>query len=169
MNGEQINRLLKTINQFQGVFPSDKLPKNPPKGFYIVNLDPSTKPGSHWVAIHIISHKKAEYFDSYAYPPFVPNLVKFLERFSCTYNPMQLQNFQSDLCGEYCCFYVLHKSTGKTLKSLLKLFSAKTDINDCIMSRLYHAYFTFGRRNRRCHPNSKKCCIKYAPKRKFTS
>lgn len=120
MNGKQINDLLfsdkRTKTHFRGVFPSDKLPKNPSIGIYIINLDPSTKPGSHWIAIHIKTHKEAEYFDSYAYPPFIQSIINFLNTFSCAYNSIQLQNFQSDLCGEYCCLYVLHKSTGKSLK-----------------------------------------------------
>ena len=48
---EKICRELFTV-KFKGVFPSDKIPKLSSLAPYcILNLDKSTEPGSHWVAL----------------------------------------------------------------------------------------------------------------------
>ena len=36
---------------------------------YIFNLDPSYKPGVHWVAVYIDKEGRPEYFDSFGRPP----------------------------------------------------------------------------------------------------
>ena len=38
-----------------------------PYGF-VANTDPSTEPGTHWVAFYFPSRDKGEFFDSYGYP-----------------------------------------------------------------------------------------------------
>ena len=39
-------------NKFKGVYPSDKIPKlNKLQPYAILNLDNSSKPGSHWIAV----------------------------------------------------------------------------------------------------------------------
>ena len=61
----------KTSKKFCGVFPIDKLPQTIdryPCGL-IVNTDPSTKPGMHWVAVFLTSPQNGEWFDSYGKPP----------------------------------------------------------------------------------------------------
>jgi len=50
-------------DKFKGVFPSDKVPFQP--GYYILNVDKSGMPGSHWVGI-IIKNKTMYVYDSYA-------------------------------------------------------------------------------------------------------
>ena len=45
--------ILKLFGQrFLGVFASDKLPNVKNGQMYIANLDKSTEPGSHWIAIY---------------------------------------------------------------------------------------------------------------------
>ena len=85
MDTIQILKILKKAMgpNFVGVFPSDQLPeptKQKPFGM-VVNLDPSTKPGSHWVAIYVSEFNVSEYFDSYGFPPQIPSIKKFLSRF----------------------------------------------------------------------------------------
>lgn len=51
---KQLNGVGKKIFgvKFKGVFPSDKIPKlNDLAPYCILNLDKSTEPGSHWVAL----------------------------------------------------------------------------------------------------------------------
>jgi hypothetical protein len=43
---------------FQGVFSSDTLPINP--RLLICNTGPSSKPGQHWVAIHVDEFGRGE-------------------------------------------------------------------------------------------------------------
>lgn len=52
------------------VYAANRLPlyvKTPTN--LISNLDPDSKPGSHWVGIHIDSNGFGQYFDSYGRPP----------------------------------------------------------------------------------------------------
>ena len=60
---------------FLGVFPSDLLPQQPiaPSGTIIVNTEPHTEGGSHWLAIHLQSRPHSSFFDSYGLPPFIPS------------------------------------------------------------------------------------------------
>lgn len=68
-----IEKVMQAYPEFKGVIARDEintlLPKvehNKPFAF-IINLDPSSKPGSHWVAVYIdpIGSKSIEYFDSF--------------------------------------------------------------------------------------------------------
>ena len=74
MNTLQLERALKhntfTKKIFVGVFAADELPKlnTFPCGF-VANTDPSTEPGTLWVAFYFPSREKGEFFDSYGYPP----------------------------------------------------------------------------------------------------
>lgn len=54
---------------FRGVFASDKIPRN--NGYYIINLDKSHMPGSHWVGLVIKDGKKYVY-DSFARKNLLP-------------------------------------------------------------------------------------------------
>ena len=53
----------------------DKYPKA-----YVVNVDPSDRPGSHWVAFYFSSSEKAEFFDSLGQNPeiYATSFVEFL-------------------------------------------------------------------------------------------
>ena len=75
MNTVQITRGLEqdpiTSKKLCGVFPSDKLPQSIeryPCGF-VVNTDPSSEPGTHWVAFNFPSESKGEFFNSYGKSP----------------------------------------------------------------------------------------------------
>jgi hypothetical protein len=66
------------------MFPSDLLPRKihaARTGTIIINADPHTEKGSHWLAVHI--HKpsySSYYFDSYGLTPFLPSIYAFLKR-----------------------------------------------------------------------------------------
>ena len=95
---------------FGGVFPSDMLPRRKCRfSLYVVNLDPRTKPGSHWIAIHF-ADGIAHYFDSYGNAPTNDDILSFLERnaSSIRYNRACYQDKASDTCGHYC-LYFLHQ------------------------------------------------------------
>jgi hypothetical protein len=68
MKMNQIERLFKKQPIFQGVYSSDTLPKNP--GLLICNIDPSAKPGKHWIAIYMGDDGRGEYFDSFGRAPY---------------------------------------------------------------------------------------------------
>jgi hypothetical protein len=153
-----LSRDPRTKRTFRGVFPSDRLPDRPKRGIYIINFDPSHKPGIHWVAVSVLNSERAEYFDSYAFPPSVADIITFLKPFKVVESFVRLQNYQSDLCGEFCCLYALFRSiTHKPISQFTSLFHHPT-LNDCIAANLFGREFGRGRKGRRCHPTSQKCC-----------
>ena len=128
MNNAQITHALEedpiTNKKFCGVFPSDKLPQTIDKYpcRFVANTDPSTKPGMHWISIWIGpsdgkgENKRivGEFFDSNAAD--VPLVFKdYLEKHTdiWIYNRRKLQSIWSDICGDYCIFYLSHRVVAK--------------------------------------------------------
>ena len=142
MNSKDIFKLLKThpltTKQFLGVYASDKLPAKYllRDSFLVVNLDPSHKQGSHWIAMYInpLNKNTNEYFDSYGWPVPYKHFAEFLEN---TYfnSAKQLQNDYSTACGQWTIFYIWQRCLGKTLREIIKLFPVSNSINnDYIMN-----------------------------------
>jgi hypothetical protein len=85
------------------------LPKKLPIGF-IMNLDDSSEPGSHWVAVYI-SGDSVEYFDPLGQPPsdsFKKDIKKYLEGMKIPIlmkfkiNNVKWQSDTSNHCGWFC-------------------------------------------------------------------
>lgn len=104
---------------FGGVFASDKLPslKNNYVSF-IVNLDPISLPGSHWVAVYF-KGESAFFFDSYGKPP-TGRILKFLIENSTHifYNEIQYQDVNTVSCGYFCLYFLYKKSRNLNLSDL---------------------------------------------------
>ena len=84
MDDFTINKILLsnkvTKDSFIGVFSSDILPSYAQTGYYVVNLDTSQQPGSHWIAIKISKSKcQNEYFDSYGLGPPTVCFKRFMK------------------------------------------------------------------------------------------
>jgi hypothetical protein len=132
MNTSQITHALEqdpvTSKKFCGVFPSDKLPQTIdryPCGF-VANTDPSSEPGTHWVAFYFPSEQKGEFFDSYGRAPeyYRDSFGDFLDKHSCAwdFNRRKLQSAWSDVCGQYCIFYLSHRARGQSMNTIVQLF-----------------------------------------------
>ena len=72
---------------------------------FVINLDPSYKPGSHWVAVYFDRNGVGEYFDSFArYPPHE------IDHFLCShakgwqYSHMQVQESLPRWVDNLLCF-----------------------------------------------------------------
>ena len=69
MNTLQIERLLKKDLKSKTIFKKvcalDQLEKPTFSSAYVINSDPSSKPGEHWVAVYFDKRGRGEYFDSY--------------------------------------------------------------------------------------------------------
>lgn len=132
MDNHTINKLLSrnkiTQNRFGGVYAADTLKERErdkvKNRYYVVNLDKSNQPGSHWIAIYVAENgEDNEYFDSYGWRPHA-NALKFetFMNFSYIYQNRQLQHPVSTVCGQYCMFYIWCKCKGKTLQQIVDLF-----------------------------------------------
>lgn len=82
----------------------------PKRNCYIVNTDPISKPGKHWVLIYFNSQNTCYYFDSYGSFNSIENEIINFININCITLLRNKQRFQSDssqLCGIYC-LYVLY-------------------------------------------------------------
>ena len=109
-----------------GSFPTDMLPRSVTQsGLVIINADPHTEKGTHWLAVHCLSKSSSAYFfDSYGIVPLVPDVAAFIRR-NCTvwdYNRRQLRGLTSNICGKYCCVFALYMDRGFTAKQFVGQF-----------------------------------------------
>ena len=126
---------------FGGVFPSDILPRRKLRfSQYVTNLDPHTKPGAHWIAVHF-SHNVAYYFDSYENAPTNSNILSFLERNadSIMYNRACFQSKMTNTCGHYYLYFLHRRARGLKLDDLSEKKKKKKNehfITQFVYSRL---------------------------------
>jgi hypothetical protein len=145
MDTTQIICTLKNVHSFLGVFPSDLIPSSVHRsGTIIINTDPHTEKGSHWLAINFTpKSQRAFYFDSYGLPPppSLPSIRSLLRHSAtiCDYNTTQLQGPTSSVCGHYCCLFALYMNRGYTPQQFVSLFHP--DIADCQVTQLFRSEF----------------------------
>jgi hypothetical protein len=146
MNSLQIyNALRRFVDRklcnFVGVFPRDKIPnitkitKFP--CCFVLNTDTSKLKGSHWVAVYYSSPKTCEFFDSYGMLPIVYNIdIK-----TSVYNTRHLQSYHSTVCGQYCIYFLYHRSLTHSLHSALRSFSSNPVSNDILVASFVKKHF----------------------------
>ena len=104
---------------------------------FVINLDPSYKPSSHWVAVYFDRNGVGEYFDSFArYPPY--EVDRFLRSHAkrWQYNCIQVQEFYTTTCGQFVVCYIYQKSRGLTLEVILcKYFSTHYKLKNDLLVR----------------------------------
>jgi hypothetical protein len=107
-----LHTVMKKDPSFLGVFALDRVPPIIKKGNVklIINLDPATKPGSHWVAIW----RKGDigyYFDSFGrIPPPVIGAWLAKNSDSWTYNKKLMQSPKDKTaCGYLCISFLTNK------------------------------------------------------------
>lgn len=147
MDGHTLEAVLRkdphASAHFDGVFASDTLPHNTHKpSLIIVNTDPITKPGAHWQAIYISCDGRGEHFCSYGLGPYVPKIRNFMDR-QCKFwnkNTIDLQAFDSSVCGQYCVLYLLFKVHGYSMKEFVSCFSSDCNLNDQFVDQMFQRY-----------------------------
>lgn len=145
MDTKEIEKYLKKIDpniQFN-VFAANKIPIYfTPPAYLISNLDPDTKPGSHWVAIYVDTKGFGEYFDSFGRKPM--GCHEFFLKTNCKkwiYNNKILQNYFSSFCGIYCLVYIFFKYKGISMSHFLNVFSDNTLYNDQLVQDIFKTLF----------------------------
>jgi len=132
---------------FKGVFAIDKIPKKVKSkpAMYVINTDKSSKPGQHWLAVYFPSNGCSEFFDSFGRPPAnYVEIKKFLKNNSkcIIYNNKQLQSLLTQVCGQYCCVFLMNKCKRKSMKMFVKLFNVKKPYeNDIKIMKLFKKEF----------------------------
>ena len=110
--------------------------------YYIVNLDTSQGPGTHWIALGIFQ-ETIEFFDPLGcellnWPNLPIGLLKFLFEASFEKTIVRIERLQSNVsvqCGLYCLFYVMHRQNF-SLQAIIDYFGHQKD-NDQKLIRYF--------------------------------
>lgn len=102
LTNEQINKSIHIDHDphFAGCFSKNKVPLHLKQQYYIVNLDNSTGPGTHWVLLDNRRASECMYVDSYGMPP--PNQVATAMQNTgkeLVYNDCDVQSIGTNSCG----------------------------------------------------------------------
>lgn len=146
MNTLMIKQFVRPFQRgsvFKGVFACNQLPFSfSLPALFIVNLSPSSQPGSHWVSIYIDEQGDALYFDSFGLPPRNVDILRFLKLHSkkSMYNKKQVQHLSSIKCGRFACVFAVSILRNIDLKPFFARFSNNLKINDIVVEGIYN-YF----------------------------
>ena len=130
---------------FIGCYSDDEIAKLvlKPPCYLITNLDLSTRPGSHWLALGIFSNRIEVFdplgFDIFAWPTLPHGLLSFLHKMSFRKKIKvipRIQSKKSTLCGLFCVFYIMLRSKF-SLSTIINYFSSSLVSNDRILLRFF--------------------------------
>jgi hypothetical protein len=156
MFSSQISKALQKdkyiTDYFGGVFPCDKLPKQPVKypSAFVANTDPSSEDGEHWVCYYFDSEGNADYFDSFGLPPLNCDLHNFFENNgnNHNYNKVQLQGNDSDACGHYCIAVLVNRARGEPLDEIVERYQgSQPGQHDSVISSLVNKKYNITSNN----------------------
>jgi len=87
--------------------------------------DPSTKPGSHWIAIFIAMDGNAEILTAMDLNESnVESILSFLARYSrIGWNTVPIQGPFSSVCGHYCIYFVIQRCNNRSMHEIIKQLS----------------------------------------------
>lgn len=96
--------------KFRGVYPADRIPLLAPYQSCILNLDGSSEPGSHWVAVARLRQKDIFFYDSFARSPkkIIPTLLKRYKGYSIRFDESDReQTTDQENCGANCISFLV--------------------------------------------------------------
>ena len=111
---------------FAGVFSNDQLKKPVKNKIYILNLEDSNEPGSHWVLLY-----NGWYFDPYGVMPTAE-----IAPFTTNYNQNDFQGINSEACGHYCAYVASRIILGQTPYTGI-LVPNKSRINENVLEDFF--------------------------------
>jgi hypothetical protein len=112
----------KSQTNFLGVLASDRIPSLRTVATfapccYVLNTDPKSEPGTHWVAIYHATPRILEFFDSYGSHPNDYGIF-FDTSLQLRFNEISFQTVTSSVCGQYCIFFLAHRTNGHSFQSI---------------------------------------------------
>ena len=135
-----------------GVYAADQIPRQIQYGGFITNTDASSKPGKHWCAFFFDGAGQSEFFDSYGQPPeyYHNTFASCLRNNSRVqlHNSIKLQSDYSNVCGQYCLYFLINRARGRKLKDIVETLRS-------IDKRDQYLYDYISKRFPYCQPKSK--------------
>ena len=127
MNNYQLSSYLSRFGT--KVVCAEELPVlvfNRPRSF-VVNTDSCGRPGKHWTVFYFPKEgQPCEFFDSLGRTPeqYHPRFKYVLTVNGPTYTFLKdrLQALDSDVCGQYCIYYVMQRHSGRSLTDISRDF-----------------------------------------------
>lgn len=129
INTLEINDMMKKYKKFIRAYALDEFKHAPigkKKQFgMIINLDDSSKPGSHWVALYIDKNSSVEYYDSFGREPtktFLKHLQFLISRVKPSHylkfkiNKIVDQHVNTDSCGYLAMLFLIDRFKGKPFR-----------------------------------------------------
>lgn len=116
---------------YLGTYPADFLkflPTKLPKIFsFVMNTDPSSKPGKHWVAVRVDTRDEnaVEYYDSFGEEPskrFMKQLKKLVNKLDVPIylklkiNRIKEQNTSTNNCGWFAMSFIINRNLGQPFR-----------------------------------------------------
>ena len=98
---------------------------------YIVNSQPRTKRGQHWLALYIPENGPIEFFDSLERHPsyYQLDVMNFIT------NEHRYQQVGTRSCGHYFYYYLYQRCTGRSMRDILKDFDVEDlDKNETLVT-----------------------------------
>ena len=152
MNTNELRCMLtrdkKTKEKFIDVFALDQFKLFVKKnsllpGLYIINDETSKENGNHWLLIFHDSNNILVFVDSFSNDYKFYTIVKELHTLNKKIEevPFRLQDYFSDVCGEYTIFFAYHLCRGKRLKDIMKYFTHSHIDNDAKVRYFVHKKF----------------------------
>lgn len=128
MNTRHIYEVCRPVNIFGGVYAKDTYIKTAKQEkLYVVNTDPSWAPGEHWFVVDH-TQEPCVVFDSYgAQSPSSSSAFWQGTLGAAYFFDNALQGPTTNVCGDYCIFYVFLRATGRTPRSCFSLLSKLGD------------------------------------------
>ena len=81
------------------------------------------------------------FLDNYGFPPEVYGMEDYILRNVTMYNDLPLQGITSDVCGDYCLFYLLHRARNKDLNTIASKFRIHdSQWNDAQVAQFVHKH-----------------------------
>ena len=124
MNTLQLKNALDGVNGFIGVFSLDQFFfLKDIEGMSIVNTQSSNQPGEHWFVVDA-QNNNVIIFDSYGLLSPVAKSVGIMDKIFSKYenlwmNTYTFQSLDSNVCGDYCLFYIIARAQGYSVLSIL--------------------------------------------------
>ena len=142
---DEIQQILKKhTGVYIPVIPSDKVKDiildNKKDTYFVMNLDASNKPGSHWVAVYIspTKDKSIEYYDSLALGKFPKDFMKqiktIVSKLNLPYylkfkqNMIRHQSYKTTTCGFFSIKFIIDRINGVQFKECTDFINKEGEI-----------------------------------------
>lgn len=127
-----LNKLVK------GVYSSDVIPSGNElyPYAYVINTDPQSQPGEHWLVCVCENDQTREFYDSFGRSPsyFNENISKKFKGFD--FNDIQIQKEYNDTCGFHVLYFLIMKCRGKSLKNIVNSLKGLHDPDRFVYDRV---------------------------------